>query len=199
MSRWWYASMLKEMHFYCTVALPCPSNMALQIHFPCNICSVVTVNGTDRIHFFPHSLSWTLQLFSNLSCQMIGIDVSVMHYQSKGRLLNYWHGWMKRVKTRYQTSALSSAGFDWSQSRCYVETQYLSGFLAVNPNLCHLWLYYIDDSLIFSLCPLVSVYLCRADDISCCVFQLLGGSFTAQVSHEVDGLIFQPCGVRLSL
>lgn len=26
-------------------------------------------------------------------------------------------------------------------------------------------------------------------------FQLLEGSFTSQVSHEVDGLIFQPCGV----
>lgn len=31
------------------------------------------------------------------------------------------------------------------------------------------------------------------------VFQLLEGSFTSQVSHEVDGLIFQPCGVSLHL
>ena len=30
------------------------------------------------------------------------------------------------------------------------------------------------------------------------VLQLLEGSFTSQVSHEVDGLIFQPCGVRKS-
>lgn len=31
------------------------------------------------------------------------------------------------------------------------------------------------------------------------LFQLLEGSFTSQVSHEVDGLIFQPCGVSLYL
>lgn len=35
-------------------------------------------------------------------------------------------------------------------------------------------------------------------NLSCVfVFQLLEGSFTSQVSHEVDGLIFQPCGVSL--
>ena len=31
------------------------------------------------------------------------------------------------------------------------------------------------------------------------IFQLLEGSFTSQVSHEVDGLVFQPCGVSLHL
>ena len=38
-------------------------------------------------------------------------------------------------------------------------------------------------------CPPFSLFL----------FQLLEGSFTSQVSHEVDGLIFQPCGVSLHL
>lgn len=37
----------------------------------------------------------------------------------------------------------------------------------------------------------------QLEPLFCFIFQLLEGSFTSQVSHEVDGLIFQPCGVRL--
>ncbi|TKS76287.1 mRNA-capping enzyme [Collichthys lucidus] len=33
--------------------------------------------------------------------------------------------------------------------------------------------------------------------LAICLLHLLEGSFTSQVSHEVDGLIFQPCGLAL--
>ncbi|CDQ65422.1 unnamed protein product [Oncorhynchus mykiss] len=45
-------------------------------------------------------------------------------------------------------------------------------------------------SLLYSNC--LSVLLLMISPVV--VFQLLEGSFTSQVSHEVDGLIFQPCG-----
>lgn len=51
------------------------------------------------------------------------------------------------------------------------------------------------------LCPQATCFLCHIHIIhSHCLLlcsQLLEGSFTSQVSHEVDGLIFQPIGVSL--
>lgn len=52
------------------------------------------------------------------------------------------------------------------------------------------------------LCPQATCFLCYIHIIhSHCLLlcsQLLEGSFTSQVSHEVDGLIFQPIGVSLT-
>lgn len=45
--------------------------------------------------------------------------------------------------------------------------------------------------------PWSSIFFYLTLPVCVFVFQLLEGSFTSQVSHEVDGLIFQPCGVSI--
>ncbi len=65
---------------------------------------------------------------------------------------------------------------------------------------------WLNKSMSFHVFPAFSYLSCHLSvflDWNCVlllsIFQLLEGSFTSQVSHEVDGLIFQPCGVSLHL
>lgn len=64
-------------------------------------------------------------------------------------------------------------------------------------NQCH----FMCSRLRLPAARVVVYQFCLTETVSSCfpVFQLLEGSFTSQVSHEVDGLIFQPCGVSLHL